>query len=272
MFHHFVNLLGRSWIAFVDSLGDTSLGFISPYVVPIVGLVVYGWVIHQRDGWEAVKQHLKETLTRAVIVAIAAEVLVFGSIFGWTVVKTVYADHQSLVASIERLRKEAVPTIAPPKALPSDTPDDPQVSATITRISQFRIQRGEKDPSGSGIYFWDIGGYVDITFLNSGKTRADKLKIAFERNAHATFAVETFPKSLLAGQPAKVTAFFGIDSMGGLLNHLNCDECYIPFGIAVTYQTIDGRSKTYKLDLEFRNLDIPRQERLDAIREITNAR
>jgi hypothetical protein len=102
---HFVNLLSRCWRDFtVSSLGSNPLGFIAPYFVPVVGVLVYAVVIFARDGWTAVKEHFQRTITLAVVVGIAAELIVYAPIFIMSTIKTVYSDHHNLVFANGDLR------------------------------------------------------------------------------------------------------------------------------------------------------------------------
>jgi len=90
-------LLGRSWHAFIASLGSTTLGFLTPgIVVPIVGTLLVFVVTLAREGRGGLMTHLGKTFTLAAIIAFAGEVLVYGSIFGFETLRTIYADHQEL--------------------------------------------------------------------------------------------------------------------------------------------------------------------------------
>src|SRR5258708_5690385 len=96
MLRHAGHLLRRSWDSFIGSLGSTTLGFIAPFAVPTAGLLVYAIITFSREGWVGVKTHFKQTLTTAALVAVAAELVVYGPILAWNVFRTVYADHTSL--------------------------------------------------------------------------------------------------------------------------------------------------------------------------------
>ncbi len=98
MGHHAISLFRRSWNLFIGSLGITTLGFFAPFAVPVAGLIVYVVVALRREGWQGLREHLRKTLTIATFVAIVAELTIYAPIFAWTLVKTIYEDHMSLVA------------------------------------------------------------------------------------------------------------------------------------------------------------------------------
>lgn len=94
---YYWELLGRSWHAFTGSLGSTTLGFLTPGIlVPIVGGLLVFVVTLAREGRSGLLSHLGRTFTLAAIIAFAGEVLVYGSIFGYEALSTIYGDHQEL--------------------------------------------------------------------------------------------------------------------------------------------------------------------------------
>jgi hypothetical protein len=97
MWPHFVSLFLRSWDNFTASLGSTTLGFFSPFLVPVVGVCVFGYVAHRREGWSGVRAHFGKTLSLAALVAILAECIVYTPLFVSDVVRVIYTDHQDLV-------------------------------------------------------------------------------------------------------------------------------------------------------------------------------
>jgi hypothetical protein len=100
MWSHLLRLLGRSFSSFTGALGNTNLGFIVPFLVPVLVVVIYGGVAYWRQGWPALVEHIWKTLSIAAVVAIAAEVVVYGPIFMWAVVKEIYSDHTALVGAL----------------------------------------------------------------------------------------------------------------------------------------------------------------------------
>lgn len=99
------DLLGRTWQAFVGAFGNTTLGFVVPVIViPVVGLVLVFLVTLIREGRAGVKTHLGKTFTLAAIVAICGEALVYGSIFGYWLLRTVYQYHQELASAATAIR------------------------------------------------------------------------------------------------------------------------------------------------------------------------
>jgi hypothetical protein len=103
MWAHALNLLSHSWANFTDSLGDTPLGYVAPFLVPIVGFIVYGCIVYCREGWSSVKDHFRKTLGVAFLVAVAAELIVYVPIFSCSVVNTIFKDHMHFVSVSQQL-------------------------------------------------------------------------------------------------------------------------------------------------------------------------
>src|SRR6266853_2576071 len=107
MWHHAGSLLLRSWSNFTAALGSNTLGFISPFLVALVGVLLYAAVLLWREGWRAVIAHFQQRLKLAALVAIAAEIVVYAPIFVWNVANTIYMDHEALVAENRALNDRA---------------------------------------------------------------------------------------------------------------------------------------------------------------------
>ena len=97
MWPHFVSLLSRSWASFLHAMGTTGLGFFTPVLVFALTVILTLVVIFLRDGKEKMKEHWQETAAIASIATVAVMLIVYGPIFAWNIVKTVYVDHQDLV-------------------------------------------------------------------------------------------------------------------------------------------------------------------------------
>jgi hypothetical protein len=82
----------------VTAFGSTTLGLVVPLVVvPVVGAILVFLLTLWREGRDGVMSHLRKTFTLAAIVVICGEALVYGSIYGYWVMRTVYKDHGDLV-------------------------------------------------------------------------------------------------------------------------------------------------------------------------------
>src|ERR1035437_8853950 len=101
----YLDLVGRTWQGLVGALRDTTLGFGVPgHGLPVVGLALGVLVTRIREGRAGVKTHLGKTFTLAAIVAICGEALVYGSIFGYWLFRTVYQYHQELASAATAIR------------------------------------------------------------------------------------------------------------------------------------------------------------------------
>jgi hypothetical protein len=78
----------------------------SPFVVSLVSVIVAGLLLLVVRGKSAMIQHWKQNLTIVVGAVVIGNLLWFGSIFSWDVLKTVFDDHQFLVQSNTSLREE----------------------------------------------------------------------------------------------------------------------------------------------------------------------
>jgi hypothetical protein len=106
MWLHFINLLHRSWHLFLIGQGTTALGFMSPYIVSFFAVIVAGLLVLHVRGKSAMIQHWKQSLGIVFGAALIGNVLWFGSIFSWDLVKTVYEDHDALVSMIPMARRD----------------------------------------------------------------------------------------------------------------------------------------------------------------------
>jgi len=115
MWHHFTNLLWRSWHLFLSGQGTTGLGFISASAVAAISGLIAALIILVSHGKDALKQHVKQNVVIVAVAALAGNFVWYGAILGWDVIRTVYDDHQELVEAnrglardIEELRKPTI--------------------------------------------------------------------------------------------------------------------------------------------------------------------
>ena len=101
MWHHFINFLGRSGTAFFESLGSTALGFFAPFIIWLAAICAYEFREYRLHGWAAMKLHLQKTFVDAFAFSVISGFLVYGALFGWSVIKTAYNDHNDLVKAVQ---------------------------------------------------------------------------------------------------------------------------------------------------------------------------
>src|SRR5579863_7604151 len=97
MLLHAERFLLRVPTSFFQSLGTTPLGFVIPFLISVLGIVVTIIIISRRRGREGVRQHLRENLTTAAKVVIIVTIVVYGSVFLITLIRELYLDHAHLV-------------------------------------------------------------------------------------------------------------------------------------------------------------------------------
>jgi hypothetical protein len=145
MWVHFVHLLSQSWSSFIAALGSSTLGFLSPFLVAISSVVIFGAVAYRRSGWAALMDHFKQTMGIAAAVALGAEIIIYAPIFFWNVTKTVYLDHAGLVAAKKML-------------LPYDFAPRHPISPHIRILKTEAIER---DPKTDTPFFVNVAFTVD---------------------------------------------------------------------------------------------------------------
>jgi hypothetical protein len=104
MWPHFINLLGRSWESFRNSLGTTTWGFVAPLIVSIISIFVSLHRIKKQHGIEAMLKHWKQDAVTALRVAFFVGLSVYGLTFVYVgIIRNIYGDHQSLVSKNQAL-------------------------------------------------------------------------------------------------------------------------------------------------------------------------
>jgi hypothetical protein len=111
MWHHFVNLLYQSVGAFLSALGTTLLGWL------VQGIIWFGAIeaatyllVWRLRGKAAMKDRFAENFKTGFYAWSIVMVVIYGTIFGWQVIKAVYDDHQNLAAQVQGLRNAPKPT------------------------------------------------------------------------------------------------------------------------------------------------------------------
>src|SRR5450432_345165 len=102
MSSHFVNLFCRAFHAMVSSQGQTTLGWLTPY---ILGLLAFGVaVLLQLRSKEKLVTHIRGKITLALGAAVIANVVFYGFLWSWNVVRLIYEDHTYFVTNNEQLK------------------------------------------------------------------------------------------------------------------------------------------------------------------------
>lgn len=108
-FHHFVGFFWSCLDAFISSIGTTLLGVLSGLLFTASSIVASLIRIRRRHGAEAMVKAWKEDGKTALRTTIFVGLIIYGPIFLYTVVATIYHDHQSLVARNRELRHSVQP-------------------------------------------------------------------------------------------------------------------------------------------------------------------
>jgi len=120
MWSHFVNFLRESGNAFLSALGTTGLGWWVQGIIWFIATEAATFlVIRFLRGKAAMKEHLAGNFRVGIYVWLIVMTCVYAPLFGWFVMKGVYADHQSLVATVRELKnapKPACPICPAPKS------------------------------------------------------------------------------------------------------------------------------------------------------------
>jgi len=103
MWPHFVNLLAHSWARVLSALGTTTLAIVLfSFAVPVVTFIVTMFAVGKSHPGGGVTGHLKQTV-RPTLIGLLVPLLFIAFVFAWCVVTTVYNDHQSSVATKQKL-------------------------------------------------------------------------------------------------------------------------------------------------------------------------
>jgi hypothetical protein len=101
---HLFRLFYRSWHNFLGHVGTTGPGFFSPVIVSILCVLGTLLCIRFLQGREAMLKHWSENAAITALVTIVVLLVVYGPQFAWQLVRTIYDDHQSLVAQVKKLQ------------------------------------------------------------------------------------------------------------------------------------------------------------------------
>jgi hypothetical protein len=168
MWPHFSNLIHRSWQLFLTGQGTTNLGFISVYTIPFYSAIIAGFFILVLRGKSEMIAHGKRSVGLLFGAAVMGNVLWFGPILSWELIKTTYNDHAQLVERVGRMNSERVGLQQSNQALEQEN----------AQLKSQLAQQQTKHPGGPGS-LKEHGGTGDSigwtrTFGNESKLRIRK--------------------------------------------------------------------------------------------------
>jgi hypothetical protein len=106
--------MARSWDAVLNSLSTSTLSVVLfSLAAPVITFIVTLVVVSKRNPEQDLIAHLRESIIPTVI-GFAVPLTLILCVLGWKTIATIYDDHQSLVATVERLQNA-------PKQLPCPT-------------------------------------------------------------------------------------------------------------------------------------------------------
>lgn len=103
---HLWNLFARARVSFLVGQGTTAIGFVSPYSVGALSSIITVLLMLWLRGRQAVFEHVVKNVSTALCAALIGNLAWYGSLFAWSVAKTIYEDHITSVTSNSELRKE----------------------------------------------------------------------------------------------------------------------------------------------------------------------
>jgi|HubBroStandDraft_5_1064220.scaffolds.fasta_scaffold56020_2 hypothetical protein len=107
MWRHFLSLIQRVFNNFLAQQGTTTWGFVSNWIPSIISALVAALVILRLRGKQGLIEHWGKNLGIVFASAILGNLLWYMPILGWTLVKTVYRDHEAMQAKIIELTDSA---------------------------------------------------------------------------------------------------------------------------------------------------------------------
>jgi hypothetical protein len=217
---HFFNLVSQVWHSFLAGQGTTGLGFFSPILVTALSGTVAAAIILALRGKAAVVANWKQNVAIVFVAAVVGNLLWYGPILGWDVIKTVYDDHKSLVeanltlkAENVKLRKMSLPTPEPlipkiPKIKPEIVHNQSQapcelVARPASEIVSRLYVRGLTPPVGSSVtlkpfiqeLFYDWSLSLEATCAATAITVSVSFPTSFKDR------VRTVPEGMVVSDP-----------------------------------------------------------------------
>jgi len=144
-FHHFLNLLRASSDYFFLLIGTTVLGFVAALLDVLTGVAFSLARILRKEGKIAMLENLKENAKTTVQTLAVTTVVVYGTLFGYSILYTVYVDHVSLANKSAVLVKTNAELSTELEARRHEiNPADPVFSNINGTMRAFQIYRHDR--------------------------------------------------------------------------------------------------------------------------------
>jgi hypothetical protein len=136
VWHHFVNLLSRSWSALVSAMGTTTLAIVAGSAGFVFILLINLVFKLRKDGWNwgVMMSHFSQNLRESLLPTMMSTFILWTALYGSFLIGTVYNDHQGLINDKQSLlRKNA--GLVDPKSRDDEITD---LKKQIAEVSQSR--------------------------------------------------------------------------------------------------------------------------------------
>jgi hypothetical protein len=133
-----LDLLSRSWDNFLKALGTTTLGFFVPTIISIIGIGIAGLLISiHRQGRQIALARWTKSVSKTVGGSTAIAIIVYGSIFGWNLLRTLETDHDSLM----QLQSSEKPPARSESAIPGQQFNSPPKKTIVSAVVMKELRR-----------------------------------------------------------------------------------------------------------------------------------
>jgi hypothetical protein len=153
-FHHLLNLLHSSAGYFVSVIGSTTLGFAAALLEGVFGVIVPLVRIRRRQGKNAMREVLRENAKPALHTLATTTVLIYGTLFVYSIISTIYSDYETFASKNRELLKQ---NAALSQGLESRKHEinmnDPVFSNLNATIRAFQIYRHDRNGSPCVLFF-----------------------------------------------------------------------------------------------------------------------
>lgn len=181
-----MNLLGHARDAFLHAEGTSGLGWVGDkIVVPLCAFVLALVVLLIIRGRQSVKDHVGKTVSIALAASFGVFIIWHGAIFSWSIVRTVYDDHQTYIGANRDLKskldtasrerddwKKKYENLKAAKPQVVKVPVTPQTAATTEQARGFselqsKILSDElRKAVGASVRINSIGNHETMEFAN----------------------------------------------------------------------------------------------------------
>jgi hypothetical protein len=136
--HAVTNFSHSSWHNFLNLVGSTTAGFVSPFVVSLISILATVLIIGQMQGRAVMKQHWVETACISLLVLVGTMIAVYGPLFVWTVARTAYEDHLLLVTATRTLMQKNADLQEASSHLVDPNSRQDEIMKLISQINEYK--------------------------------------------------------------------------------------------------------------------------------------